>query len=77
MLELFSSDDDSDTVSASNFADHYWKSVEPTYASPTDMNFSESSGISNSVTLNKESLPVQFFAVCNRAYNKDYDHRNK
>ena len=30
MLELFSSDDDSDTASASNFADHNWKSEEPT-----------------------------------------------
>ena len=30
MLELFSSDDDSDTASAFNFADHHRKSVEPT-----------------------------------------------
>ena len=63
MLELFSSDDDSDSASASNFADHNWKSVEPTYSSPSDINFSESSGISNSVTLNKESLQVQFFLL--------------
>ena len=63
MLELFSSNDDSDTASASNFADHNWKSVEPTYTSPSDINFSKSSGISNSVTLNKESLQVQFFLL--------------
>ena len=63
MLELFSSDDDSDTASASNFADHNWKSVEPTYTSPSDIDFSESSGISNSVTLNKDLLPVQFFLL--------------
>ena len=63
MLELFSSDDDSDTASASNFADHNWKSVEPTYTSPSDINFSESSGISDSVTLSKDSLPVQFFLL--------------
>ena len=63
MLELFSSDIDSDTASASNFADHKWKSVEPTYTSPSDINFSESSGISDSVTLNKDSLPVQFFLL--------------
>ena len=37
MLELFSSDDDSDTASASNFADHNWKSVEPTYTSPSEI----------------------------------------
>ena len=61
MLELFSSDDDSDTASASNFADHNCKSVELTYTSPSNINFSESSGISNSVTLNKKSLPEQFF----------------
>ena len=77
MLELFSSNNDSDTASASNFADHNWKSVETSYTSPSDIDFSESSGISDSVTLNKESLPVLFFAVCNRTYNKDYGHRNK
>ena len=63
LLELLSSDDDSDTASASNIADHNWKSVEPTYTSPSDINFSESSGISDSVTLNKDSLPVQFFLL--------------
>ena len=61
MIELFSSNNDFDTALASNFADHNSKSVEPTYTSPSDINFSESSGISDSVTLNKESLPVQFF----------------
>ena len=63
MLELFSSNNDSDTASASNFADHNWKSVEPTYTSPSDIDFSESSGISNSVTLNKESSLLQFFLL--------------
>ena len=63
MLELFSSDDDSDTASASIFADHNCKSVEPTYTSLSDINFSESSSISNSITLNKKSLPVQFFLL--------------
>ena len=63
MLELFSSDDDSDTASSFNFADHNWKSVEPTYTSPSDINFSESSGISDSVTLKKGSLPVQCFLL--------------
>ena len=77
MMELFSGNDDSDTASTFNFADHNWRSVEPTYTSPSDINFSESSDISDSVTLNKESLPVQFFAVRDQAYNKDYDHRNK
>ena len=77
MMELFSSNDDSDIASTSNFVDHNWKSVETTYTSPSDINFSESSGISNSITLNKELLPVQFFAVCDRAYKKDYGHRNK
>ena len=61
MLELFSSDDNYDTASGPNFADHNWKSVEPTCTSPSDTNFFEPSGISNSVTLNKESLPVKFF----------------
>ena len=60
MLELSSSDDDSDTASASNFTDHNLKSVKPTYTSLSDIN-SKPSGISNSVTLNKESLPVKFF----------------
>ena len=63
MLELSSSNDDSNTASAFNFGDHNWKSVEPTYTSSTDINFSELSGISNSVTLNKESLPVKFFLL--------------
>ena len=40
--------------------------------------FSEPSRTSNSVTLNKESLPVRFvFAVRDRVYNKDYGHKNK
>ena len=52
MLELSSSDYDSDTASASNFGDHNWKSVESTCTSPSDINFSEPSGLSNSVTLN-------------------------
>ena len=60
MLELSSSDDDFDTASASNFANHNWKSVEP---SLLDINFSVPSGISNAVTLNKESLPVQFVVL--------------
>ena len=72
MMELFSGNDDSDTASTSTL-----KSVEPTYTSPSDINFSESGDVSNSVTLNKESLLVQFFAVRDQAYNKDYDHRNK
>ena len=39
MMELFSSNDDSDTASTSNFADHNWKSVEPSHTSPSDINF--------------------------------------
>ena len=72
MLELFGNDDDSDTASASYFADHNWKSVEPTRTSPSNINFSESSGISNSVTLNKESLPVQIFWLF---VTEHYGHR--
>ena len=63
MLELSSSDDDSDTAPVSNFVDHNWKAVEATYMSPSDISFSVPSGISNSVTLNNESLPVQFFLL--------------
>ena len=61
VLELSSSDDDSNIASASNFTDHNWKSVESTYTFSSEINFSEPSGINNSVTLNKGSLPVQFF----------------
>ena len=61
MMELFSSNNDSDTASTFNFADYNWKSVEPTYTSPSDINFSESSGVNNFITLNKESLPGQLF----------------
>ena len=55
MLELSSSHDNYNTASGSNFADHNRKSVEPTYTSSSDINFSESSGIGNSDTLSKES----------------------
>ena len=63
MLELSSNDDDSGTVSASNFGYHNWKSVELTYTSPSYINFSEPSGLSNSVTLNKESLPIKLYLL--------------
>ena len=58
-----SDDDDDDDNSTINLNDCIWKAVEKTYTPPVDINFSGPSGISSSVTLNKESLSIQFFAL--------------
>ena len=58
-----SSDDDDNNNSTINLSDCIWKTIEKTYSPPLDINFSGPSGISSSVTLNKESLPIQFFAL--------------
>ena len=63
MLSGQNSSDDDDDNSTINLNDCIWKAVEKTYTPPLDINFSGPSGISSSVTLNKESLPIQFFAL--------------
>ena len=63
LSEENSSDDDDNNNSTTNLNDCIWKAVEKTYMPPLDINFSGPSGISSSVTLNKKSLPIQFFAL--------------
>ena len=58
-----SRDDDNNNNSTIHLNDCIWKAVEKTYTLLLDINFSGLSGISSSVTLNKESLPIQFSAL--------------
>ena len=54
---------DHDNNNSINLNDCIWKAVEKTYMLLLDISFSGPSGICSSVTLNKESLPIQFFAL--------------